>query len=183
MEINRINSMSNLIASYEKIMKTFQRTKTKNDFFHFVEIPVGVNFFIPCRETGLAYTKNLSFFGKCALTLTNSIPLPDFPTRDTGNQYPISENPTGKKWGFLHKNSLGLPRNRFYLLKHIIWREVNRNFCIHREIRRRIKNFSVDPGERFSGFISLFYRISFRKSVINRFEQYERSKIRQFRVC
>jgi hypothetical protein len=33
MEINRINIMSNLIASYEKILKTFQWAKTKNDFF------------------------------------------------------------------------------------------------------------------------------------------------------
>ena len=132
-------------------------TKTKNDFFHFVEIPVGVNFFIPCRETGLAYTKNLSFFGKCALTLTNSIPLPDFPTRDTGNQYPISENPTGKKWGFLHKNSLGLPEKRFYLLKHIIRREANHNLYIRREIRRRIKKIFTDHRKLFSDSTACFF--------------------------
>ncbi len=165
-------------ASYEKILKPLQIEETKNDFPAATE-----QNFIFRTEAGLACAKISSFFGRRALILTHTIPPSDFSARDKEKQYPFSENPTGKKRVFLHKNSLGLPRNRFYLLKHIIGREVNRNFCIHREIRRRIKNFSVDPGERFSGFISLFYRISFRKSVINRFEQYERSKIRQFRVC
>jgi hypothetical protein len=85
-----------------------------------IENEIAPHYFVFCGETRLACTKILSFFGKCALTQTNAIPLSGFPTRGKEKHYPVSENPTGEKRGFLHKNSLGLPENRFYLLKHII---------------------------------------------------------------
>ena len=102
-------------ASYEKILKPLQIEETKNDFPAATE-----QNFIFRTEAGLACAKISSFFGRRALILTHTIPPSDFSARDKEKQYPFSENPTGKKRVFLHKNSLGLPRNRFYLLKHII---------------------------------------------------------------
>ena len=122
-----------------------------------IENEIAPHYFVFCGETRLACTKILSFFGKCALTQTNAIPLSGFPTRGKEKHYPVSENPTGEKRGFLHKNSLGFPANRFYLLKHIIKKRVNHNLYIRREIRREIKKFFIDPGKRFSGSISCFF--------------------------
>lgn len=105
------------------------------------------NFLSPVVKRDQRCAKISSFFGKCALTLINSIPPSDFSTRDEEKQYPFSENPTGKKRGFLRKNSLGLPENCFYLLKQIIRREINQNFCIRREIRRKIKKLFTIVGK------------------------------------
>ena len=69
MEINRINIMSNLIASYEKILKTFQWAKTKNDFFHFVEIPVGVKFFYLPSENRVSVHKKFILFRKMRVNI------------------------------------------------------------------------------------------------------------------
>ena len=135
------------------------------------------NFYLP-SQSGISVCKNFTLFRKMHINTNQLNSSVGFSERNEEKQYPFSENPTGKKRGFLHKNSLGLSENRFYLLKHIIRREVNHNFYICRGIRRKIKKLFTIVGKTiFRLYFPLFYGISFMKSAIKRFAQHNRGKI------